>query len=63
VALGAAAFATPEPPLGFDSRPEFVAANVVAGNATNVSLDDLRVRGRALAPPAPLPPAAAGGKP
>lgn len=63
MAFGAAALATPEPPLGFDPRPEFVAANVDAGNATNVSLDGLRIRGRALVPPAPLPPAAAGGKP
>lgn len=51
----AGALATPEPPVAFDARPEFVgaAANGIAGDGA--AIDGLRVRGRAIATPPPVP--------
>lgn len=43
--------ATPEPPLGYDARPQFVGARADAPS-TSAALDGLRVRGRAIAPAA-----------
>ncbi len=51
----AGALATPEPPVAFDARPELVgaAANAIAGDGA--AIDGLRVRGRVIATPPPVP--------
>jgi len=55
LARPSAALATPEPPLGYDARPELLGAAAQNTAGEHPAVDGLRLRGRRIAIPSPPP--------